>query len=98
MPVPARKGADPKMEGFRRPLKRSRPGSGVPQNPLAIEANIPATDEPMLTYRTNPIIEIKDAIIAYSIAVAAEGSARRDAPIGGNGFGLGIAPAWRHRP
>ena len=53
---------------------------------------MPATDEPILMYRTNPIIDIKDAIIAYSIAVAAETSARRDGTIGCNGFGLGMGP------
>ena len=77
------------MEGFRRPLKRPRLGR-TPQNPLAIEANIPATEEPILTYRTNPIIDIKDAIIAYSIAVAAAASARRDGTIVCNGLGLGM--------
>jgi hypothetical protein len=57
---------------------------------LAIEANMPATEEPILTYRTNPTIEIKDAIIAYSIAVAAEASARKDGTIMCNGWGLGM--------
>jgi hypothetical protein len=57
---------------------------------LAIEANMPATEEPILTYKTNPTIEIKDAIIAYSIAVAAEASARRDGTIVCSGLGLGM--------
>ncbi len=51
---------------------------------------MPATEEPILTYRTNPTIEIKDAIIAYSIAVAAEASARRAGTTGCDGLGLGM--------
>jgi hypothetical protein len=51
---------------------------------------MPATEEPMLMYRTNPTIDTKDAIIAYSMAVAAELSVRRDGATGRSGSGLGM--------
>jgi hypothetical protein len=54
----------------RQPQDRGARGKRCRQNPAAIDENNPVTEVPIVTSTPNAAIEMKNATIAYSIAVA----------------------------